>query len=234
MRKSIGFVITIFAAIVFLTFIINHGHLDFRGVDWIVKNTKEVVESDEAQEVFGELKDIAYDTAKELTHGAKELINDYKDSNDMSAVELVTVVDGDTIIVKYKSEEVKVRLIGVDTPESVNEDESKNTIYGNYASDYTKDLLNGVSKVYLEFDSEKTDVYGRVLAYVWLRDDKSQTTENIGKYMLNGILLKDGYAIDKVYEPNDRYEKNFKLLRKEAKEDLTGLWQYEEQRKSWE
>ena len=234
MRKAIGALIVFFGAIVFFTFMMNHGHVDFRGIDWITKNAKEIWQSDETQGVVAELKDIAFDTAGELTKEAKELIADYKDAKNPAAVELISVVDGDTIMVKYRGEEVKVRLIGMDTPESVNADESKNTIYGTYASEYTKEILDGVKTVYLEFDQETSDVYGRVLAYVWLKSGQSHTTESIGKYMLNGILVKDGYALDKVYAPNDRYSVNFTKLRIEAKESENGLWKYEEVKKLWQ
>jgi micrococcal nuclease len=136
-------------------------------------------------------------------------------------------------VVKLEDEEIKVRLIGIDTPESVHTDESKNTIYGTYASDYTKNVLSDTTTLYLEFDEDTEDIYGRTLAYVWLKDDVSPTTDNIGQYMLNGILLHDGYDMDKVYEPNDRYAANFSLLRENAEKSQTGLWEFEEFQNLW-
>ncbi len=136
-------------------------------------------------------------------------------------VSLLYVVDGDTIIVVGDDGlQYKVRLIGVDTPESVNRDESKNNQYGEMASDHTKEILDGVTTVYLEYDESVTDAYNRVLAYVWL--DKN--TNNLAN-MLNARILYEGYGVDKVYEPNVRYKKNFNKLRKEAEEEKRGLWE---------
>ena len=96
------------------------------------------------------------------------------------------VIDGDTFLTVIDGEEIKVRLIGVDTPESVNEvNPEKNCKEGNIASDYTKKLLAGET-VYLEYDINKTYDYGRTLAYVYL--DES------GSDMVQERLLKDGMA----------------------------------------
>ena len=84
--------------------------------------------------------------------------------------EVVRVVDGDTIIVDIDGTETRVRLIGVDTPESVHPDDTLNSERGKIASDFTSALLTG-KQVYLEYDKEMTDKYGRTLAYVFLSND---------------------------------------------------------------
>jgi micrococcal nuclease len=76
------------------------------------------------------------------------------------------VIDGDTIEVRINNRTEKVRFIGVDTPETVHPTKGEEP-YGREASDYTKSQLNDQS-VGLEFDVEKRDRYGRLLAYVWL------------------------------------------------------------------
>lgn len=116
--------------------------------------------------------------------------------------ELVRVVDGDTIIVKNNGEDTRVRFIGVDTPESVHVDSSKNTDEGIVASDYTKALLQDVKVVGLEFDEGQYDIYNRLLAYVYLEDGM----------MLNAHLVETGYAEVKTYQPNTKYESYFKSL----------------------
>lgn len=118
--------------------------------------------------------------------------------------ELVRVVDGDTIIVKYNGEDTRVRFIGVDTPESVHVDSSKNTNDGIVASDYMKALLQDVKIVGLEFDEGQYDIYNRLLAYVYLEDGT----------MLNAHLVETGYAQVKTYQPNTKYETYFKILEK--------------------
>lgn len=132
---------------------------------------------------------------------------------------LVRVVDGDTIVVEIKDEEYKVRMIGVNTPESVASEEylektgKENTQEGKDASLYLKDLLSEYSDVYLEKDVSETDRYGRLLRYVWLEEpvDKYDITEVTSK-MVNGILLKDGIAEVTIYDPDDEYEDIFKEI----------------------
>lgn len=144
---------------------------------------------------------------------------DGRDGSEFESASLVRVVDGDTIVVKKGDDEVKVRLIGIDTPESVHEDESKNTIWGDSASNYTKSVLEGIDTVYLEYDEEEIDKYGRDLAYVWLTASGDDLDN-----MLNAMILDAGYAIDKVYEPNDNYAKEFKQICDNSRTNLIGLW----------
>lgn len=133
---------------------------------------------------------------------------------------LVKVVDGDTIWVNDESgNPIKVRLIGIDTPESVHSDADKNTEWGTLASDHTKELLDGVDTVYLEYDEEKTDPYDRTLAYVWLSTD----TEYVAN-MLNTQILYDGYAAPLFYEPNTKYKALFENLYFESVKNKNGLW----------
>ena len=155
-----------------------------------------------------------------------EILAKEDDIGKLHEVNLVRVVDGDTIVVTNdNNEETKVRLIGIDTPESVNPDESKNTEYGNEASDYTKQLLNDVSTVYLEYDEELQDQYGRTLAYVWLDDiENTFDTKEISQYMLNAIIVKNGYAVAKEYKPNTMYASYSEELMNEAIENKEGLW----------
>ena len=108
------------------------------------------------------LKDFKHDFVEYVINVLQNYNEDAKEESKEEvtgegAAELVYVVDGDTIIVSQNGEDFKVRMIGCNTPESVHEDESRNTIYGTYSSDYTKDLLKDVSVVYLEYDEEKYD-----------------------------------------------------------------------------
>jgi len=129
-------------------------------------------------------------------------------------VTLKRVVDGDTIIVLNKNkEELRVRLIGIDTPESVHPDANKNTAEGQLASDYTKSQLKKGQTLYLEFDEEPQDKYGRTLAYVWLDHQVDSTNiEDIAKNMYNAKLIADGYAIAKKFPPNTKYAELFEEL----------------------
>ncbi|WDP91603.1 MAG: thermonuclease family protein [Desulfobacter sp.] len=80
---------------------------------------------------------------------------------------VVKVVDGDTITVLYKGKREKIRLLNVDTPESVHPDASRNTPMGKKAAAYTRQRLAG-QRVALEFEGRKRGKYGRLLAYVFI------------------------------------------------------------------
>lgn len=128
-------------------------------------------------------------TTKQTETAAQE--NSYK---------VVRVVDGDTFVIDYNGKEEKVRLIGIDTPESVHPDASKNTEAGKTASEYTKSLIEG-KYVTLEFDVQERDMYGRFLAYVY-----------VDGYMLNKKLLEEDYAVVATYPPNTKYVDDFKAI----------------------
>ena len=131
-----------------------------------------------------------------------ETVNIYTGSTtqDAKKYKVIRVVDGDTFVVDYNGTEEKVRLIGIDTPESVHPDADRNTAAGITASDYTKSLLKGKS-VELEFDVQQRDKYGRLLAYAY-----------VDGYMLNKKLLQDGYAVIATYPPNVKYVDEFKAI----------------------
>jgi micrococcal nuclease len=92
------------------------------------------------------------------------------------------VVDGDTIIVKMKGTEERVRLIGMDTPETVHP-EKPIEYFGKAASAFTKRMAEG-KMVRLEYDWQEKDKYGRLLAYVYLEDG----------IFLNAEIINQGYG----------------------------------------
>ena len=118
--------------------------------------------------------------------------------------DLERVVDGDTIIVHDPDgNRLRVRLTGINAPESVHEDESKNTEEGRQASKFMKELLEDVDVVYLEYDEAQFDQYERTLAYVWIDID--------GTYvMVNEIMLATDYAEPVYIKPNLRYADVFR------------------------
>lgn len=132
----------------------------------------------------------------------------------LEKAELIRVVDGDTLIVKREgSAEERVRLIGVNTPESVHPDETKNSESGKAASEYTKELLANHTDVWLQQDISETDTYGRLLRYVWLEEPSdTRNVEEIKNKMLNGILLRDKIAEPMAIEPDVSYEGIFTVI----------------------
>ena len=153
----------------------------------------------------------------------------------LDAVKFIRTVDGDTIIVEDSNGEHKrVRMIGIDTPESVAQEEERNNEYGVMASDYTKELLSNAGILYLEYDVDADDQYDRILAYVWLEDvDDTFNVENIKNSMVNAIIVENGYGIAKKYEPTVAHDDILAELMAEAKENNIGLWQYQEFRDLW-
>ncbi len=119
------------------------------------------------------------------------------------------VVDGDTFVI---SSGEKVRLIGVDTPECKHPHKGVE-YFGPEASDFTKKQLVG-RKVKLEFDVQRKDRYGRLLAYVYLEDGT----------FLNDLLVREGYAQVATYPPNVKYQEKFIASQRYAREKQKGLW----------
>ena len=124
-------------------------------------------------------------------------------------VPVVRVVDGDTI---WVPPEERVRLIGIDTPE-VDWYGSEAECYGEEAGLFLRRLLEG-ERVRLAYDEELVDRYGRTLAYVYLEDGR----------MVNLLMVRRGYAVVTIFEPNDRHEERLRIAEREAQEARRGLW----------
>jgi micrococcal nuclease len=128
------------------------------------------------------------------------------------SAKVTRVIDGDTIEVSLNGIPEKVRLIGIDTPESVHPDASRNVPYGKIASDYTKTQLLS-QYVDIELDVEKRDQYGRLLAYIY-KDG----------IMFNKLLIEEGHASVSTYPPNVKYVDDFITAQKNAREEGKGIW----------
>lgn len=123
-------------------------------------------------------------------------------------------VDGDTFWLDDGSPSgIKVRLIGMDTPEPRNVFKKKMHPMGKEVSDYVEALLSG-KKVRIELDVDERDQYGRVLVYVYLEDGS----------MLNEHLLAEGKAMLMTIPPNIKYEQRFVAAQQKAREQHKGLW----------
>lgn len=124
------------------------------------------------------------------------------------------VIDGDTITIRWPSgATADVRLIGVDTPETVHPDRPAQC-YGPEASAYVADLLPPGAAVSLEYDRQRLDNYNRTLAYLYLDDG----------HMLQALLLENGYARTMIIEPNSTHAALFYSLEDQAKAAARGLW----------
>jgi len=123
----------------------------------------------------------------------------------------VRAVDGDTIIVMLDGIKERVRLIGVDTPETVRPN-TPVQYYGKEASAFTKMMAEG-NTVTLTYDWEARDKYGRLLAYVYLEDGT----------FLNAEIVRQGYGHAYTRFPF-RYMREFRAYERQARKKGLGLW----------
>jgi micrococcal nuclease len=122
---------------------------------------------------------------------------------------VVRTVDGDTVVLDGNE---KVRLIGINTPESVDPRRPVQP-FGKEAAAFTRRLLEG-RRVRVERDVEPRDRYGRSLAYLHLEDGTH----------VNLLLVEEGYASAYRYPPNVRYADAFRAAERRAREGRKGLW----------
>ncbi len=127
---------------------------------------------------------------------------------------VLRVVDGDTIVIKLDGAQTKVRLIGVDTPETVHPQKPVEA-YGKEASRFTENLLRG-EQVYLEYEpgANRLDKYGRLLAYVYRAPDG---------LFVNLEIIRQGYGHAYTKYPF-QYMDLFRDAERKARESQKGLW----------
>lgn len=136
------------------------------------------------------------------------------------------VVDGDTLTVEHpnfaslprKKPSNKtynnLRLIGIDTPESVHPNKAKNVPEGRVASNFVKQYVRKGQLVLLRFDRELLDHYDRLLAYVY-----------VDGVNLNELIMSEGMATPEPVAPNTTFAQRFLQLAREAYEAAKGFWQ---------
>src|SRR5262245_32315975 len=124
------------------------------------------------------------------------------------------VVDGDTIWVNNNGQRLKIRMIGLDTPETV-DPRKPVQCFALEASAQAKTILGGQS-VFLETDpsQDSVDKYGRMLAYVWTGSGR----------LFNLDMIADGYAYEYTYDLPYRYQHIFRIAEDDARIHERGLW----------
>ncbi|MCS7188128.1 MAG: thermonuclease family protein, partial [Armatimonadota bacterium] len=124
-----------------------------------------------------------------------------------TGLKVVKVVDGDTIVL---SDGRTVRYIGIDTPE-------RGQPFYEAARNFNRKLVQG-KIVELEFDVERYDHHGRLLAYVFLRDKSGR------RIFVNAEMVRNGFARTYTKPPNVKYADLFVKLQDEARANKRGLW----------
>lgn len=139
---------------------------------------------------------------------------EFSNSQDDILYRVTRVIDGDTIIIKIGNKAETVRLIGINTPETV-DPRRPIECFGVEASNKAKEILNGES-VRLEDDKlvGERDKYGRLLKYIFLENGTN----------FNEMMISEGYAYEYTYDLPYKYQSEFKQAEKEAKEMKKGLW----------
>ena len=131
-----------------------------------------------------------------------------------TTVRVQRAVDGDTLLLDDRT---RVRLLGVDTPETKKPDWPVEP-FGPEAHDFTSQHVEG-RKVRLEFDKERHDKYGRVLAYVYLDD-----------WFLNEELIRAGLGRAITNHPySESMKRRFRAAQREAQRERRGIWSIDRQ-----
>ena len=128
---------------------------------------------------------------------------------------VVWVVDGDTIHVHVGRRLLKVRYIGVNAPEIPHD--LRGWVDGGARAHEVNRRLVGGREARLELDAQHRDIYGRLLAYVWIEHAHKPV-------MANAEMIRRGYAQVMTIPPNVRYQDLFLKLQREAREGRRGLW----------
>lgn len=144
--------------------------------------------------------------------------------DDAERVELYDVVDGDTVDVDVAQDngrvrEERIRLIGIDTPETSYSFGNEPECFGPEATKKTESLLVAADEIWVSADVEDTDRYDRLLRYVWYLapgDDRV--------HFLNRELVAEGYALAKEYRPNTAYADELEDAEEVAITQGRGLW----------
>lgn len=135
-------------------------------------------------------------------------------NSDGANATVVDIVDGDTLVADVGGRHERVRLLGIDTPESVAPNRPVQC-FGEEASQQLKALLPPGSDITLIRDHEVRDRYDRLLAYV------VRTSDDL---FVNLDLIAQGFAAVLIYEPNVHYEAVFRDAERAASQAGAGLW----------
>jgi len=131
-------------------------------------------------------------------------------------VAVTRVVDGDTFVaMDAGGNEIRVRLIGIDAPESRRSRNQEVEVFGRESKQYLTRLIE-YQNVELRFDVNPRDRFNRVLAYVYLMDGT----------FVNARMVEGGYAQVATFPPNVRHNQTFLRLQRQARNANRGLWNY--------
>lgn len=136
-------------------------------------------------------------------------------SQDPNAATVLSVIDGDTIDISISGRTERVRLIGINTPETKHPTKGIEC-FGPEASAYLEQLLPKGTRLRVERDIEARDIYGRLLLYIYVADTD---------LFVNLELVARGFAQPMVFEPNTAHKLEFAHAATQAERSNIGMWQ---------
>ena len=139
--------------------------------------------------------------------------------NDRFQAKYIKTADGDTARFIIDGENVRVRFLGINTPEISGENKVEEP-FGNEAFEYTKNKLDNAKKIELEYDdvADKEDRFGRKLCYIWVDDE-----------LYEKELLEQGLAKTYMLKNNYKYADELKSAERKAKDAKIGVWSESEE-----
>lgn len=182
--------------------------------DTKVENPEEIIGQDVQGSSASELSSLTEGEDLEESFSENSDNEENPDEVEQGGYQVVKVVDGDTLDVSINDKIERLRLIGIDTPETVDPRKSVQC-FGKEASSKAKELLMG-KRVSLEMDDTQgeRDKYKRLLRYVFLPDGTN----------FNLFMIEEGYAHEYTYHLPYKYQAEFKNAQRSAMENQKGLW----------
>lgn len=136
----------------------------------------------------------------------------------LEPVSLVRVIDGDTLVTATNKGHEVIRLLLIDSPESVHPDKPSQP-FANEATQFVKDIIDQSTYLFLERGSPEHDIYGRTLGYLWYKDP-DDTYNN-----LNFKIVKEGFAYVNLFDDsNAKYLDNLYQAENYAQKKKLNIW----------
>ena len=169
-------------------------------------------------------------TIPSTTIGTTTVESSDVEQNQNKFVQVLRVIDGDTIVAEINGLPVHIRLIGINSPE-LNDKRTQVACLARKAKEEAERLLDG-QKIELEKDPTQGDYdkYSRLLAYIFLSNGSTSLpsaqlgTGSTGGVNFNKLMIEDGYAYEYTYHLPYKYQKEFKTAQDEARNAQKGLW----------
>lgn len=204
--KLLNYLLIGFFSLIFIIFLNSSN----KSIDNISDNN--LLEEKEDFKIESIVDDIDQDN-KDLKN-SEDIKNEKENIKNIELYKIITVVDGDTVKIYINNKLESIRMIGLDTPETV-DPRKEVQCFGLEASKKAKEMLEGKSVILEKDESQgERDKYGRLLLYLYLEDGT----------FFNKWMIENGYGHEYTYNIPYKYQTEFKNAEKYARENKLGLW----------